>query len=61
MEYVEKHFPKSEFDETGYIEKLIQDIKISKVNLAREVLSKKHGVQSLDLQAANEIAKEIEN
>lgn len=56
VEYVEKHFPKSDLDEYSYIEKLIKDVKTDNINFAKEMKETGSKLSVRELKAINALA-----
>jgi hypothetical protein len=61
MEYIEKHFPDSEFSETSYIEGLLKDVEkyFNKTLNHISTNSEEMGVKELQIQ--NKVLHELEN
>jgi hypothetical protein len=60
IEYVESHFPKSELEDSSYIEKLITDIKKENVNYAQEIRSQISDLSVNQLRSANALASKTD-
>jgi hypothetical protein len=60
INYVESHFPKSDLDDSSYIENLIKDIKKENVNYAQEIRSKIKDLSVNELRYANALASKTD-
>lgn len=60
IEYVETHFPKSELEDTTYIEKLIKDVKNENINYAQDIRSKIHHLTRSELKYANALVNKTD-
>jgi len=60
IEYIEKHFPKSELDDSSYVEKLLSDVKKENINYTQEIRSKIDKLSVNELRYANALAQKTE-